>query len=210
MAKIYIAAGHGGNDPGATYGSVVEKSLNLEIANRVSAILRAAGHEIVQNRSTDIYRDYVKDTADANALKVNAFIVIHHDCNPGTPGYGVEAFYSFTGQGKALAESISGKIAELGYHNRGAKTKSFSALQPKQDYFYVIRESSMEATLVECCFINNASDMAMWNADSIAKAVANGILAVYPSTLPPGPIPDYKTLYEDAAGKIAKIKEIMK
>lgn len=61
MTKLSIYAGHGGSDSGAVYGGRREKDYTLSISNGVSAILRGAGFEIINNRTTDTNRDINND-----------------------------------------------------------------------------------------------------------------------------------------------------
>ena len=39
-----------------------------------------------------------------------------------------------------------------------------------------MRKTNSPALLVECCFVDNATDKAHWNADKCAKAIVEGIL----------------------------------
>ena len=39
-----------------------------------------------------------------------------------------------------------------------------------------MRKTNSPALLVECCFVDNATDKAKWNADKCAKAIVEGIL----------------------------------
>ena len=50
---IYIAAGHGGNDPGAVNGKYIEKALTLKTALACQNYLRNYECETVMARTTD-------------------------------------------------------------------------------------------------------------------------------------------------------------
>lgn len=41
---------------------------------------------------------------------------------------------------------------------------------------YVLRNTKSPAILVECCFVDNATDKAHWNVEKCAKAIAEGIV----------------------------------
>ena len=49
--RLCLDPGHGGTDPGAIAGSLVEKELNLDIAERVRALLDATQYEVTLTRS---------------------------------------------------------------------------------------------------------------------------------------------------------------
>ena len=52
-ATIYIAAGHGGSDPGAVSGKYIEKALTLKTALACQNYLRNYECETVMARTTD-------------------------------------------------------------------------------------------------------------------------------------------------------------
>ena len=54
IKRIVVDAGHGGKDPGTTgRRGLREKDVNLDIAKRLSKLLRADGVEVVMTRSSD-------------------------------------------------------------------------------------------------------------------------------------------------------------
>lgn len=83
--KIVIDPGHGGHDPGAIgpYG-LKEKVVNLDIALRLSSILRTQGLEVILTRSDDGFLSLEERTQIANRAHPDAFISIH--ANAGHPG----------------------------------------------------------------------------------------------------------------------------
>jgi len=92
LRKIVIDPGHGGHDPGAigSYG-LKEKDVNLDIALRLSSILRTQGLEVILTRSEDIFLSLPQRTQIANQAEAQAFISIH--ANSGHPGArGFETF----------------------------------------------------------------------------------------------------------------------
>jgi len=49
--RVCLDPGHGGTDPGAVRGSLVEKELTLDIAQRVAAALTPLGHDVKLTRT---------------------------------------------------------------------------------------------------------------------------------------------------------------
>lgn len=180
MAKIAVYAGHGGDDPGAAGNGYTEKDVNLALSNAVSAILRDKGHTVINNRTTDLNRSITQDANRANSENADAVVEIHLNSNAGTPSSGSEVYYSAfdRGTGHALASAIVENLAALGFHDRGVKTRLNSS---GRDSLGIIRLTRAPAVLVETAFINNADDMARLDISAAAKAIADGILKVFPA-----------------------------
>lgn len=172
MAKIFVSAGHGGKQPGAVKGSLIEKNLTLDIANRLAKLLKDAGHTVVQNRTTDVDCSPEKAAQLANSSGADFFVEIHLNSFALSSANGCEVYYyKGDSKGEKLANDICKSIAGLGYRNRGAKTGTY----------HVIKATKMTAVLVECCFISSPEDMARFNADKMAKAIYDGIANTYPA-----------------------------
>ena len=180
MPKIAVFAGHGGSDFGAVSGMLYEKDLNLAVSNALSAILRGWGYTVINNRTTDVERNINADANTANSNKVDALIEIHQNSNAGAPGSGSEAFYSIkdTGKGRALALAILQHLELLGFRNRGAKTQTNVN---GQDTFGILRLTNMPSVLVETAFINSPTDMARFDAQQVAAAIAQAVREIFPS-----------------------------
>lgn len=76
---IVIDPGHGGKDPGAIGpGGLEEKNVVLDIALRVSRILKATGrYTVLLTRSKDVFVPLEERTAFANSHKADLFVSIH-------------------------------------------------------------------------------------------------------------------------------------
>jgi N-acetylmuramoyl-L-alanine amidase len=179
MARIAIFAGHGGRDSGAVGNGFRESDLNLAVSNQASNILRGWGYTVINNRTTDTDRSITQDINLANSNRVDALVEIHLNSNVGTPGTGTEAFISIRNitPARALATAILQRIASLGFVNRGVKTQTNAA---GQDAFGILRLANMAAVLVELAFINNPNDMARFNVNDMARAVAEGVRQIFP------------------------------
>lgn len=176
MAKIYIGVGHGGTDPGAVTKDKKrkEKDYTLKIATAVASLLKAAGHEVKQSRTTDITFPTEKKLADAKSFKPELAIDIHLNAF-NEKAYGTEVYYrSGDAKGKTLATDICSKIcATIGTHNRGAK--------PNTPGFSMVAYTGWVGLLIEVCFLDNDNDMAKLDINKAAKAIADAILNQYPA-----------------------------
>lgn len=92
--KIVIDAGHGGTDPGAIGRTGVrEKVLTLDIAKRLSRLLKQDGFEVVMTRSSDTFVSLNRRVSIANSAKADLFISIHVNANRVRSLSGFEVYY---------------------------------------------------------------------------------------------------------------------
>lgn len=176
---ICIDPGHGGSDRynrGPT--GYIEADGVLDIALRLRYKLQQAGIKVTMTRNTDKTVTPVQRIAIANNSGADALISIHTNAATNPQANGVEAFYSlFTTTGNKLASYLVNQVsADLKLRNRGIKTRKASN---GRDYYYIIRDTSMPAVIIECAFHTNVREEALLKqanfrqqlADSIAKAV---------------------------------------
>ena len=94
IKKIVIDAGHGGKDPGAIgKRGLREKDVNLDIAKRLSKLLRDNGIEVIMTRSTDSFISLEHRVVIANDSKADLFISIHSNANRVRSLKGLEVYY---------------------------------------------------------------------------------------------------------------------
>ena len=175
MAKVFISAGHGGSDPGAVANGVKEKDLNLSIALACRDLLERHEVSVKMSRTKDENDALGEEVKECNAFSPNLAVSIH--CNAGG-GDGAEAFYHYGGgKSKTLAENILSEVVKVGQNSRGAKVRKNSQ---GKDYYGFIRETSCPAVIVECAFVDNASDLQILATEgkrkAMGEAIAKGIL----------------------------------
>lgn len=94
IKKIVIDAGHGGHDPGATGRSdIKEKVVNLDIALRLSKILRSCGFDVVMSRADDTFVPLAERANIANTIGADLFLSIHSNANRARSMEGFEVYY---------------------------------------------------------------------------------------------------------------------
>ena len=74
--------------------------------------------------------------------------------------------YSASSAAAPYAANICAAIAALGFRNRGVK---------ERPGLYVLKHTRAPALLVECCFVDDADDAALYNAEAMAAAIVQGI-----------------------------------
>ena len=175
MAKVFIGVGHGGSDPGAVSGSVKEKELNLSIALACRDELVRHGVSVKMSREKDENDPIGEEVNECNAYAPDLAVDIHNNAGGGDGG---EVFYSHLGgKGKTLAENILSEIVSIGQNSRGIKTRVNSQ---GKDYYAFIRNTSCPAVIVECAFVDNATDRQILATEgkrrAMGVAIAKGIL----------------------------------
>lgn len=173
--KVFISAGHGGSDPGAVADSFKEKDLNLSIALACREVLEKHGVEVRMSRVKDENDPLGDEIRECNAYAPDLAVSIHNNAGGGD---GAEVFYHYGGgKSKVLAENVLAEIVKVGQNSRGAKTRKNSA---GKDYYGFIRETSCPAVIVECAFVDNATDRQILATEakrkSMGVAIAKGIL----------------------------------
>ena len=173
--KVFIGVGHGGSDPGAAANNVKEKDLNLSIALACRDMLARHGVSVKMSRTKDENDTLSDEIKKCNAFAPDLAVDIHNNAGGGD---GAEAFYHYGGgKSKTLAENILAEVVKVGQNSRGAKIRKNAN---GKDYYGFIRETSAPAVIVECAFVDNASDLKILATETQRKAmgvaIAKGIL----------------------------------
>jgi len=184
---VYLDAGHGGYDPGASYFGISEKSLTLAIQSRVKAKLEAEGYQVVTTRTSDTYVDLTDRSRAANASESDIFVSIHINASGSSAAQGIETYYyqpyaeypsrinatyhanpTRLSMSDTLSNAIqSSLINATGAQNQGVKRQTFA----------VLRETTAPAVLLELGFLSNPQEAARLNTSAYQETLANAIVA---------------------------------
>lgn len=94
IRSIVLDPGHGGKDPGAVgRRGLEEKDVNLDIAKRLSRMLREAGVKVILTRDRDVFVSLEERTAIANINNADLFISIHQNAHRYRSAKGVETYF---------------------------------------------------------------------------------------------------------------------
>ena len=213
-ANVVIDPGHGGKEPGAIGPTgLVEKDVNLDVAQDVERLLTDEGAKVVMTRTADYYTTIRNRAEIALALKPQVFISIHHNAEPDGPSDvpGNESYYQIaSADSKRLAGLLWEEItaAFTPYHvawdadtDHGAKYRPSAS---GGDYYGILRRAAGVTTVLsEAAFITNPPeedllrDAAFKHAEAqaITKAITrflatpdpgSGFVEPYPRTEPAG------------------------
>lgn len=174
--RINIHAGH--NPDGMTacgaVGLIRESTEARAVKDRVEAQLTYMGHTVYDctcNYGISKQDVLKRIVAACNAHEVELDVSIHFNAaaNPEPDGQttGTEVLvHNNTSRAVPWAQQIADSIATLGYRNRGVK---------ERPGLYVLKHTRAPALLVECCFVDDPDDVAIYNADRMAAAIVAGI-----------------------------------
>ena len=173
--KVFLGVGHGGKDPGAIGGGFNEKDLNLSIALACHAELIRHGITVGMSRTKDENDELNQVIQECNAFGPDLALDIHNNAGGGD---GAEVYYHYGGgTSKTLAINVLGEFVKVGQNSRGAKVRKNES---GTDYYGFIRQTKAPAVVVECAFLDNATDIQILNTAAKQKAMgialAKGIL----------------------------------
>ena len=79
LKTVVIDAGHGGHDPGATYGKTYEKNITLSVAKRLGDLIKRnyPSVKVIYTRSDDSFVELYRRADIANKNNADLFISIH-------------------------------------------------------------------------------------------------------------------------------------
>lgn len=162
MKKVFLSAGHGGNNPGAVANGLKEADINLQTLLACKDELERHGVIVVCSRTKDENDDVYEEVREANASGADLAVSFHANAGGGD---GFEAFYYSTSKkGKQIAQLGEKYVKELGQNSRGLKSG---------DHLYFVRKTSMTSVLFESFFLDNTKDKEV--GDTIAEQKAFGV-----------------------------------
>lgn len=180
---IVIDAGHGGEDGGTSNadGTILEKDLNLDIAEKLYTLLSANGIPCKLTRTTDelLYdksADYQgrKKQLDlatrreiAESTENALFVSIHMNSYPASQYSGLQVWYSPNNEAsKVIAETIQNNAKALLQPENNRQVKSAGS------NIYLLDRLECPAVLVECGFLSNPEEAQKLNEESYREELA--------------------------------------
>ncbi|HME88197.1 MAG TPA: N-acetylmuramoyl-L-alanine amidase [Chthoniobacterales bacterium] len=190
---VVLDPGHGGQDSGATCGTLLEKDLTLDIAQRVDRLLQAQGLATLMTRVGDSYVSLQDRAAVTNRARDCVLVSIHFNESKKVVA-GVETYYAqhqaapaprlvswipfFQGPAAESPTAASESLARFIQEALVARTKAPDR-GTKAEQFFVITNVSAPAVLVEAGFLSKEDIAKLENndyRDQMAAAISEGIL----------------------------------
>ena len=172
---VVIDPGHGGPDPGAIgIGGLRETEVVLDVSKRIKKLLIEKGVMVRLTRNNEVDLDLPPRVLIANTTDADIFVSIHANASRGKRRdiNGLETFYYAGWRGRLLAKNIQKQILKVspGSPDRGVR----------QGRYFVIKNTSMPAVLVEIGFLTGRLDARRLensiHRQRIAYAITKGIL----------------------------------
>lgn len=177
---VVIDPGHGGYDLGARTSACNEKSLALSTALLAKKYLNERGYQVVMTRSRDVFVSLHHRAQLANKSKGRLFLSLHFNAAKNNSAEGIEVFYYDAkdkyrmNASKKFAQLVLSKMVDqTGATSRGIKGGNF----------FVIRETSMPAVLIEGGFITNEHERMQLKdviyREKLAHSIADAVDAYF-------------------------------
>lgn len=151
--SVCIDAGHGGNEPGTSNGGILEKDLNLQVADKLETLLTSNGYTVTRTRTTDIALDGTTRANICNQARTEILVSIHHNgSSDPTVDYSLGVYQSRNS--RTLASTLSRSTASaLGIRDAGLYQLANSMLI----------HANMPATISEGYFLTNDVELSKLN-----------------------------------------------
>lgn len=175
--RFNIHAGH--NPDGMTacgaVGLIKESTEARAVKDKLIEFLKGAGHTVYDctcNNGTSQNDVLKKIVAKCNAHTVDLDISIHFNAGASDEKgngktTGVECLvYDMKTSASVYADKICKAISSLGFKNRGVKIDK---------ELMVLNSTKAPALLIECCFVDDKDDINIYDAENMAKAIAEGL-----------------------------------
>lgn len=175
---IVIDAGHGGNDPGKIgVNKVLEKDINLKIAEKLKTFLEMEDVQVIMTRETDAGLN-APDASNKKAQDMKrrcqviegaepCFTVSIHQNSYHEEGIkGAQVFYyDKSAQGKEIAECIQRHLIERVDNTNKRVAKANGS-------YYLLRKTQQPTVIVECGFLSNYEEAEKLNDDYYQEKLA--------------------------------------
>ena len=190
IRTIMIDPGHGGADKGAAgAGKLLEKNLNLSMAMKLRAALRKLGFQVIMTRAADSTLSLQARSDLCGKYRPDLFISVHCNAASQKTISGIETFAmtpvgcpssndSKPGNTRGSGNTFDKNNYRLAYEIQKALLKNTKAGDRgvKHARFYVLRNASCPAVLIETGFISNLREGALLNRADYQTKIVNSIV----------------------------------
>lgn len=175
---VCVDPGHGGSDQGADYDGRLEKDDTLKVGLALQQALEERGFTVVMTRDDDSHITLADRVSCASEAGADYYIALHRNYAEVT-AYGIEVWVA---QGcsdttLSLAQLVEDGLNQVGVQrDRGVR----AGTQSGDGDYYVLRNTSMPAILIELGFLQDEEDNRLLDkyCDDYAAAIADAVQSV--------------------------------
>ena len=157
--KIYLDAGHGGNDPGAV-GYVVERKVAVKVVKYMKEYLQK--NYVCKLKLSKGTAALSGRCREANNWKADLFVSVHFNAGGGD---GYEALV-YSAAGEKLGRCFEKHVKAVKQNSRGVKYRPDLA---------VLRLTNMKSILNEVAFVDNRKDIKDWDENRELKVMGEAL-----------------------------------
>jgi N-acetylmuramoyl-L-alanine amidase len=171
VVTVAIDPGHGGRDPGGVAGDVLEKDVNLEIANRLAELIDAqSGLKAILTRTADVTVDNQLRLQLAEGAGAVLYLSVHINSYDDPSVHGAETLVDDTraqdDPSWELAESVQNAlIAATGARDRGVRSQGL-----------YLKDTELPAVSAEVGFLSSTEERAKLLDPAYQEKIAQGLL----------------------------------
>lgn len=170
--SVCIDPGHGGSDGGASNGGIREADLNLQVADKLGAVLTNNGYTVWHTRTTDVALSNADRYNFCNSKNAAILVSVHHNgsTNP-------DVDYSLALYSKRADVALARAVVDAVTPATTGQNNGISRFQSG-----VLLKSNMPATISEGYFLTSSAELAKLNDTSRdyrqeeAQAIYQGIV----------------------------------
>ena len=182
---IFVDPGHGGRDPGTSYGNILEKDLALEISYELRNQLMEKGAIVYMTREDDVDLSIKWDSKKKRGdlyrrilmyKKYNAelYLSIHLNYYNNFNESGAEVLYNpINKENKKLGEIIMSNF----------KNTLGSRRSLKKTDLYMYKNTTVTGVLIECGFMSNPNERYLLQKESyqkkLSKVIVDSVIKYY-------------------------------
>ena len=200
--NVFLIAGHGGGDSGATGNGYREADLTREVAAMIPDYLSPYANVTVGDTSRDWFT-WLK-TNTFNFRPYDYVREVHFNSGANDPNgngrvTGSEIYVTTSENGITVEEDILQQMALIGFTNRGVKRKNFSVISK-------VKAQGVSAALLEVAFIDDKDDMDLYQREKreVARAISDGIIEGFGLESESGDLT--MSQYEELSGRIDELE----
>lgn len=171
---IFVDPGHGGRDPGTSYGNIEEKDIVLEISKELRDNLMEKGAIVYMTRETDEDLSSIWDTKKKRGdlyrrilmykeKNAELYLSIHINYYSDSSESGAEVLYNpINKENKLFGEILMNNF----------KTALGSKRKLKTTDLYMYKNTTVPGVLIECGFLSNPNERYLLQKESYQKKLS--------------------------------------